>query len=83
MLDCSPIQRERELGLDRRVSNYLAFWETIYTHAPLLLGDRLVLSYQLTLVKRNDIKYERNDIIALLAKALLEQAVSRNYVRGC
>jgi hypothetical protein len=34
------------------------------------------------LVKRNDLKYERNEIIALLAKALLEKAVSRNYVRG-
>jgi hypothetical protein len=43
---------------------------------------RTELSIRLMLVKRNDLKYERNEIIALLAKALLEKAVSRNYVRG-
>jgi hypothetical protein len=32
--------------------------------------------------RTGDLKYERNEIIALLAKALLEKAVSRNYVRG-
>ena len=39
------------------------------------LGLRLLAS-------RNDIKYERNDIIALLAKALFDKTVRRNYVRG-